>query len=157
MTNDLFHGTEETIPAPAGLPTREDILRGRYDERKPATNAGDLQLIEALLIAWQKAVQPRSQRTPQRRKRIRDRLREGYTPSQVLKALEGITTSDWHMGRKRGQPKKYNDVSNALGPQMDRFIEDWTDLAKLDVGVEVGKPSEGDQPEWVRAWAEASS
>lgn len=143
MANGELFSDDERPAGDAGLPERDSILKGCYDERKPATNAGDLALIEALLVCWQKAVQPRAQRTPSRRKRIRDRLREGYTPSQVLKALEGIATSDWHMGRKRGQPKKYNDVSNALGPQMDRFIEDWGSTEE---------PAAAETPEWIRRW-----
>lgn len=109
---------------PPARPTRDEILRGDQDNRKPSALARDRQLHEVLLECWAKAVGKVAPKTGEvlasvkltqaRRRVFAQAFADGYAPSLVLRAIEGIACSDWHMGRERGQPKRYDDLAYAL-------------------------------------------
>lgn len=113
-----------TEPAePSARPARDEILRGDLDSRKPTALARDRVLHEVLLECWAKAVGKVTQTgevlgsvklTKARRAVFAQAFTDGYAPSLVLRAIEGIALSDWHMGRERGQPRRYDDLSYAL-------------------------------------------
>lgn len=66
--------------------------------------------------------------TPDRRKVIRARLKEGYSLADLKAAVEGLSKSDWHMGRDpRSQGKRWDDLSYALGNGAS--VEKYRDLA----------------------------
>lgn len=50
--------------------------------------------------------------TPERRKHIQARLKDGYSVDFIVKAIHGCAASDFHMarGERRGQ-KKFNDLT----------------------------------------------
>lgn len=63
----------------------------------------------------------------QRASLIRKRLREGYTPDQLMLAIEGILLSPYHCGdNKHGT--KYLELSNAIGSP--ERVEKW--IAMMD-------------------------
>jgi hypothetical protein len=61
-----------------------------------------------------------------RRGRISARLREGYTPERLMRAIEGATRDDWLMGRAVGaRAQGWKDLDTILrdGPQVERLEE----------------------------------
>lgn len=62
--------------------------------------------------------------TPERRQKIQQRLRDGYTASDMIKAIDGCAGSDFHMarGEYRGG-KKYDDLTLILrnGSKLEWF------------------------------------
>ena len=49
---------------------------------------------------WRKALHPKSKLTTDRRRKIKARLKEGYTVDQLKRAVDGCAKSEWH--RERG-------------------------------------------------------
>lgn len=65
--------------------------------------------------------------TPQRKGKVKARLRDGYTVEQLCQAVDGCKLSNWHMGEnERGQP--YNDLETIL--RSGKTVEEH--IARLD-------------------------
>lgn len=78
-------------------------------QRDTSANA-DAGLVMDLFEFWAKTLQKRSPKLSDKRKRkVRDRLREDFTPDEIRAAIVGVTLSDHHMGRN-GSPRKYDDL-----------------------------------------------
>lgn len=62
--------------------------------------------------------------TPNRRRVIRSRLREGYKVEQILRAIDGCASSSFHMG-KNDNHREYNDLTLICrnGEKVEQFEE----------------------------------
>ena len=72
---------------------------------------------------WQEAHgKQRSKPTPQRLQKIKARLRDGYTMDQIIKAIDGVKLSPYHMG-KNDTSTVYDDLTTILrdGAQVEKF------------------------------------
>jgi len=61
-----------------------------------------------------------------RRARVEARLAEGFTVEQLCRAVDGVTESDWHMGRDpKTEGKSYRDVGVIFrdAAQVEKFLE----------------------------------
>ncbi len=64
--------------------------------------------------------------TPERRRLIKARLKDGYEVKDLMRAIEGCAKSDFHMGRGQYRgAKKYNDLTLILrdGSKLEGFRE----------------------------------
>lgn len=72
------------------------------ERSKPATPSTSPQENE-VFEHWQRVCdKPRAKFTPERRAKVRTRLREGYTVANIKSAIDGITTSSFHRGDNNG-------------------------------------------------------
>jgi len=74
---------------------------------------------------WQSAMGKLDYRLDEvRRKAIADRLNDGYTPEQLMRAVTGCAQSEWHMG-KNEKGRAYNDISLICrdAVHVDQFLE----------------------------------
>jgi len=70
----------------------------------------DAGVVIDLFEFWSTKLGKRSPKLSDKRKRkVRDRLREGFTADEIRAAIVGLTLSDHHMGRN-GSPRKYDDL-----------------------------------------------
>lgn len=82
-------------------------------------------LIQGIFEHWSVTLgKPRAKLTDQRRKKIKARLREGYTPEQIVKAIDGVKLSPYHMG-KNDTNTVYDDLTTILrdGAQVEKFSQ----------------------------------
>lgn len=49
-----------------------------------------------MVTEWQRVLSPRGKDTQQRRRLVRARLREGYTTVELIEAIHGCASSDFH-------------------------------------------------------------
>jgi hypothetical protein len=87
---------------------------------------------DTIFAAWLETTgrdRDRTKFTDQRRKKVRARLAEGYTPDDLLAAVRGVMLSPFHMGDNE-RKQRYDDLTTVLrdGAQVERFRE-------LDGGV----------------------
>jgi hypothetical protein len=65
----------------------------------------------AIFTYWQTVMgMPRAKFLPERKFKIEARLREGFTPEDIMRAIDGCAVSPWHMGENPNS-KKYNDIT----------------------------------------------
>lgn len=120
--------SEESLVSMLRALARDIEGRSKVLEPPPTNDRAAKQeneVIGALFSHWQdRMVSPRSKLTPNRRDKIRARLREGYTPKQLRQAIDACAASDFHLGQNdRGQ--KYNDLTLIFrnGENVERFLE----------------------------------
>jgi len=73
---------------------------------------------------WQQIMEkPRAQLDAKRKKAITGRLKDGYTPEQLCKAIDGCRKDPFSMG-KNDRSTLYNDIELICrdGPRVDKFI-----------------------------------
>lgn len=73
---------------------------------------------------WQQIMEkPRAQLDAKRKKAIAGRLKDGYTPEQLCKAIDGCRKDPFSMG-KNDRSTLYNDIELICrdGPRVDKFI-----------------------------------
>lgn len=77
-----------------------------------------------VLEAWKSRYRPGAIIDDKRKKRIKARLEEGYTVEQLLKVLDGVEKSPFHLG-DNDRSKKYVDVKTIYrdAEQVDGFLE----------------------------------
>lgn len=96
--------------------------------KKSARDAHASDFREAEQIVFERWVEvhnkQRAKLTEQRRKKIRARLREGYSLEQILKAIDGVKLSPFHMG-KNDSNTVYDDLTTILrdGTQVEKFSQ----------------------------------
>jgi len=83
--------------------------------------------VEAVLDHWAATLYPNAapKRTLERRKRVRARLREGFTREDLFKAILGARRDDWLMGRDpKARAGGYRDVDTVLrdAAQVERLM-----------------------------------
>lgn len=78
----------------------------------------------AVFAYWKATLgHPDAKLTPKRSRLLGERLRDGYTPEQLRRAIDGCRASEWHMGANdRGEV--YDDLSLIMrdGDHVERFI-----------------------------------
>lgn len=73
---------------------------------------------------WQQVMgKPRAQLDAKRKRSIAGRLKDGYTPEQLCKAVDGCRNDPFSMG-KNDRSTMYNDIELICrdGPRVDKFI-----------------------------------
>ncbi len=99
------------LPVQHTLPVQPDLLTTCPPERE---------VFEYWLSGWKRIV--RGTRVPKlddnRRRKIKARLREGYTVADLKRAIDGLWASDWHVENKR------HDLELVCrdAPHVDRFL-----------------------------------
>jgi hypothetical protein len=82
--------------------------------------------VKAIFDHWRtKTEHPRAKLIPARRTKIEARLREGYSREELLEAIDGLTMSDWHMGRDpKTKGRRYDGIDNVFrnGEYLERFV-----------------------------------
>lgn len=83
--------------------------------------------VTLILETWRDRFSPRSSvRDRKRRARVEARLDDGRTVAELLKVLDGVERSDWHMGRDpRTRGKRYIGIETIYrdDAQVDKFLE----------------------------------
>ena len=111
----------ESIPEPDSEPDSEP----KKEKSPPRTQRlGDFEDKPlAIFQHWQESMgSPRSKLTDGRRKRIKARLKEGYTVDDCNLAIDGCKASDFHMGHN-DRATKYNGVERIFrsGEELEKF------------------------------------
>jgi N6-adenosine-specific RNA methylase IME4 len=124
-------GSEVVAPAPdlakgkGPLPTRDAVLAGDFDGIPRTRLASNTDLMRLMLERLTAATGGRGLvLSRERRARLKEYLEAGMTPSEMLKAMEGIGLDPWWMGKERGQDKKPTDARHAL-KHSAKFINLW--------------------------------
>jgi hypothetical protein len=109
-----------------GSPTEGKGREGITDQEGKGREgaAAERAEIERVFSVWKKTHgSPRSQLTPDRRKRIRARLLEGYSAEMLSAAVRGALADPWLMGVARGATQAYRDLKTILrdSGQVDRL------------------------------------
>ncbi len=108
-----------TFPALAGEPVAKvNTNKTKVMEQTP-------QVVTDLFNEWLTVCgkdPARTRLTVQRKRRIIDRLREGYSPEEISEAIHGVLLSEFHMGAN-DRRTVYNDLTTILrdGAQVERF------------------------------------
>ncbi len=83
--------------------------------------------IDRVLEAWKARFSPRSSMADRKRRaRVLARLHDGRTVDELLRVLDGVERSDWHMGRDpRTKGAKYIGIKTIYrdDEQIDKFLE----------------------------------
>jgi hypothetical protein len=111
-------------------------------QRDTSANA-DAGTVIDLFEFWSSTLHKRSPKLSDKRKRkVRDRLREGFTADEIRAAIVGVTLSDHHMGRN-GSPRKYDDLE--LICRDPEHVETFRDLYLEKHGKGEAKESAGER------------
>jgi uncharacterized protein YdaU (DUF1376 family) len=81
--------------------------------------------VERLFEYWKVVMtKPKAKLTPKRAKAIGDRLKQGYSPDDISKAIEGCASSEYHQG-KNDNSTVYNDIELICrsGEKIEAFTE----------------------------------
>ena len=74
---------------------------------------------------WRSAHQPKAKQTPGRLKRINARLKDGFSPEDLIQAIDGALLDDWLMGRDpKARPEGWRDIDTILrdAAQVERLM-----------------------------------
>jgi hypothetical protein len=98
------------------------------DNKKPmssCTQPDRLDDVEEVFAYWQSTLKhPRAKLDRKRRDKIRLRLKDGYSTSDLMAAIDGIRKSAHHMGQNQ-QGQVYDDIELICrdAPHVDKFIK----------------------------------
>jgi len=123
------HRPHTVADATGGLSPEETLRVRVITNRPPALVAvASRSDVDEVLDHW--AIKLYPGRKPlfddKRRKRVKSRLREGFTVERLKLAIDGALKDDFLMGLKQGSPKNgYRDVATVLrdAAQVERLIE----------------------------------
>lgn len=105
-----------------------DWLEGGTKPAKPIKEEVTTHVEGEIFRYWQAVFsKERATFTPERRRVIRARLREGYSPADMRRAIDGCKASDWHNGVNDGG-RNYNDIMLIF--RNGTKLEGFRDLAK---------------------------
>ncbi len=102
-----------------------DWIDGGTKPAKAPTEEVTTQVELELFQYWQAAMhKPRALFGPDRRRLVRARLREGYTPDDIRRAIDGCKASGFHSGENESSTT-YNDLTLICrnGSKLERFRE----------------------------------
>lgn len=111
---DAIPSVQNPLAIGADCPGQEGSLPSSLEQaettqRDTSANA-DAGVVIDLFEFWTTTLKKRNPKLSDKRKRrVRDRLREGFTAEEIRAAIIGVTLSDHHMGRN-GSPRKYDDL-----------------------------------------------
>ena len=80
---------------------------------------------EQVFDHWRGALMPRAKQTAKRIQRIKARLKEGFSPQDLCKAVDGALADDWIMGRDpKARPGGWRDLETILrdAAQVERLV-----------------------------------
>ncbi len=105
-----------------------DWIEGGTKPAKAAKEEVTTQVEAELFQYWQAVfAKARATFTPERRRAIRARLRDGYTAQDIRRAIDGCKASDFHNGINT-ESRSYNDIT--LICRNGTKLEGFRDLAK---------------------------
>lgn len=121
------HSTKKTLSS-ATQPESESEVPLLTPEEAKSTSAVDEVL--AHYVEAMAANNREARVTPKRRKLVQARIKEGWTTEELKRAINGLTHSDWHMGRDpKTNGQTWSDLKYCLG-SMER-VEEF--IAKTEV------------------------
>jgi len=87
--------------------------------KEEVTTQVELELFQYWVARFNK---PRTRFTPERRRVLRARLRDGYTPEDIRRAIDGCKASPFHNG-ENDRETEYNDITLICrnGTNVERF------------------------------------
>lgn len=107
--------------------------------------------IQEVFAYWQERLNHgRAKLDEKRRKKIRDRLKDGYTVADLKDAIDGITKSPHHMGENESSAI-YDDIELICrdGPHVDKFIKQFeqADMTSLS---SAGRQTASAAQQWLK-------
>jgi hypothetical protein len=120
---ELASSYSEVASSPHEL-KKEHKKKEPKEETKALSSTNGSTDVQVIFSYWQQALNhPHARLTPERERVIRARLREGYTPDVIKKAIDGCRASPFHRGQnERGQP--YDDLTLICrnGSKLESFL-----------------------------------
>jgi len=120
---------------------------------KPLSNsASESDPVAVVFAHWQNVMQhPRAKLDDKRRRKIRDRLKDGYTVDDLMQAVDGCKRSPHHMG-ENDRGAVYDDIELICrdAPHLDKFIKlaDGPDISDLSAA---GRQTAAAAAEWMES------
>jgi len=117
-----------TLQADARLEKSREEVEKEVENNKPlptSSEADRLDDVEEVFAYWQSTLKhPRAKLDRKRRDKIRLRLKDGYSTSDLMAAIDGIRKSAHHMGQNQ-QGQVYDDIELICrdAPHVDKFIK----------------------------------
>lgn len=126
-------------PTPNPSPSPEDEQQGRAEGRDGAEGAPDIPPaepgrrdkpnryaddIQRIFVHWQQVMgHPQAKLDRKREGRIRDRLKDGYTAEDLMRAVDGCTKSPHNMG-ENDRSTRYDDIELICrdASRVDKFL-----------------------------------
>lgn len=137
-TQTVLEPSQPTPPSPP-RGEREKAESALTDERA-ATEAAVIAIFEA----WKDATgHKRAVLDKARRKKIEDRLRDGYAVDELIAAVQGVRHSKFHMGENE-RHQKYDDLALIL-----RDAEHVERFANLELQARRRKAAQGGKETWM--------
>ncbi len=118
--------TGKPTPQPTGKPT------GVKEVNKLTSKE-----IGKIFSFWKDVMgKPNAKLTKDRQAKINARLEEGYSVDELISAIEGCKSSEFHMGKNDGNTP-YNDIKTILrdGSQVEKFSEITSSINERDMGI----------------------
>ena len=119
---DFQHGEPVEIEAGARSPIKVEVKGGKVQASLCEAAHSDAELV---FLRWREATsRPKAKFTPDRKRRVLSRLREGYTAEQLCQAVDGMAGSPWHRGKNK-DGRRYDDLELCCrsGSYVEKFIE----------------------------------
>ncbi len=133
MTHSVLVGRLRPSELVRELRAVADWIDGGAKPEAPVKEEVTTQVEADLFAYWQRAFgKAKAKLTPERRRVLRARLREGYSPADIRRAIDGCKASEFHSGdNDRGT--EYNDLT--LICRNGTKLEAFRDRAKSAVTV----------------------
>lgn len=146
----------DTDGTPEGTP--EGVTPSRPDPTRTRTKGQNTRRpeVDSVFSAWVEATgrdPAKVMLTKDRRSRIEARLRDGYSPEDLIAAVRGVRHSTWHRGENdRGQ--RYDDLKTVLrdGGQVEKFRD--LERSPPQPNGHRPRPKGMDAAEWLKAQSE---
>lgn len=110
------------LPSPQNAPEGQlEAFRGLPEAKQDKTKAQVVEVFEH----WKSAMgHPGSRLGPDKERRIKARLKEGYSVEQLCGAIDGALRDEFLMGRDPKSPRKYDGIETLLrdGSQVERLL-----------------------------------
>lgn len=134
-----------------------DWIEGGTKPARPAkeevTTQVELEIFQYWVARFNK---PRVRFTPERRQKIRARLRDGYSPDDLKRAIDGCKASPYHNGENE-QQTEYNDITLILrtGSKLEGFRDRAKETGIAPLTTNVSEETEARIQELAEEGAEA--
>jgi hypothetical protein len=125
-----------------------DFVRPEPDQSKPLESTQTTYAVAVVYQHWQAMMgKPKAKLTPERKRKVLARIKEGYTVDDLRAAVDGCKASDFHQGRDpKSDGKIWDDLE--LICRDGKHVEQFMALAPASVTA-APKPAPGPAP-WER-------
>jgi hypothetical protein len=138
-----------------GIDTDTEADKDTEQDIKPLSDsASESDPVAVVFAHWQNVMHhPRAKLDDKRRRKIRDRLKDGYTVGDLMQAVDGCKRSPHHMG-ENDRGAVYDDIELICrdAPHVDKFIKlaDGPDISDLSAA---GRQTAAAAAEWMEGMA----